>query len=140
MGEFRLISYNLLASMYSVTEGALNYFFRHCPAAYLDPAYRFPLIYRELLAYQADVLCLQEVDTDHFCGSLTFLLKQVGGFEGCFLEKLRIDVPSTLKKLAPPQPIASYSRKVGTLFNNSLCLLLEGNYRFILLQNVCFRF
>lgn len=102
--------------MYSGTESALNYFFRHCPSAYLDSAYRFPLIYRELISYQADVLCLQEVDSGHFQCRLPYLLKQVGGFEACFLEKLSINVPEKLEKLSPPQPVSSYPRKVSTWF------------------------
>lgn len=110
--EFRLICYNLLAFLYSGTESARTYFFRHCPPAYLEPKYRFPLIYRELLSYKADILCLQEVDTAHFQRRLFFLLQQAGDFEGCFLNKLLINVPSTLSSLPPPEPIASYPRKV----------------------------
>ncbi|CDS37280.1 endonuclease exonuclease phosphatase [Echinococcus multilocularis] len=109
--EFRLVCYNLLAFMYSGTESARTYFFRHCPPAYLDPKYRFPLLYRELLAYQADILCLQEVDTSHFQRRLFFLLQQAGKFEGCFLSKLLINVPSALSSLPPSDPVDSYPRK-----------------------------
>ncbi|VDM15651.1 unnamed protein product [Hydatigera taeniaeformis] len=111
MNEFRLVSYNLLAFLYSSTEIARTYFFRHCPPAYLEPNYRFPLIYRELLAYKADILCLQEVDTTHFQRRLTFLLQQAGNFEGYFLSKLLINVPSTLSSLPSPEPITSHPRK-----------------------------
>ncbi|KAL5107368.1 2'5'-phosphodiesterase 12 [Taenia crassiceps] len=109
--EFRLVCYNLLAFLYSGTESARTFFFRHCPPAYLEPKYRFPLIYRELLSYNADILCLQEVDAVHFQRRLFFLLQQAGDFEGCFLNKLLINVPNTLTSLPPPEPIASYPRK-----------------------------
>nr|CDS19228.1 endonuclease exonuclease phosphatase [Echinococcus granulosus] len=127
--EFRLICYNLLAFMYSGTESARTYFFRHCPPAYLDPKYRFPLIYRELLAYQADILCLQEVDTSHFQRRLFFLLQQAGKFEGCFLSKLLINVPSALSSLPPSDPVDSYPRKeegVAIFFRRErFCLVKE---------------
>lgn len=44
--------------------------FDYCPTAYLDPEYRKQLVVSEVVRYNADVICLQEVDekafTEHF--------------------------------------------------------------------------
>lgn len=44
--------------------------FNYCPTAYLDPEYRKQLVVSEVVRYNADVICLQEVDekafTEHF--------------------------------------------------------------------------
>lgn len=111
--EFRLVCYNLLANMYSRTESARKVFFRHCPAAYLDYNYRYPLIHRELLAYQGDILCLQEVDTAHFQQRLTHFLREAGGYEGCFISKVLIRASDEIQALPPVQPIETYTRKVN---------------------------
>lgn len=42
------------------------YFSQSFPGSALDPDYRRMLALRELLAYHADVLCLQEVDERAF--------------------------------------------------------------------------
>uniref|UniRef100_A0A5K3EV61 Endo/exonuclease/phosphatase domain-containing protein n=1 Tax=Mesocestoides corti TaxID=53468 RepID=A0A5K3EV61_MESCO len=143
-GEFRVVGYNLLAFMYSTTEGGRTFFFRHCPPPYLEPEYRFPLLHREILAYNADLLCLQEVDASHFQCRLSFLLEHAGGFEGCHLNKLLVEVPNGLKELPPPMPVESYPRKgegVATFFRrdrfrlvkkvtiDSIMLFAESTYK-----------
>ncbi|VUZ50417.1 unnamed protein product [Hymenolepis diminuta] len=97
--------------MYSRTEFARKVFFRHCPAPYLDYNYRYPLIHRELLAYQGDILCLQEVDTAHFQQRLTHFLREAGGYEGCFISKILIRASDEIQALPPVQPIETYTRK-----------------------------
>ncbi len=110
---FRLVSYNILAYMYSTAKGASTIFFRQCPLPYLEPDYRFPLVHRELLAYNADVICLQEVDESHFERRLRFLMQTGGDFEGHHLTKLLVEVPEGTKSVPPPEPIANYPRKVN---------------------------
>ncbi|VDO08957.1 unnamed protein product [Rodentolepis nana] len=109
--EFRLVCYNILAIMYSRTESARKVYFRHCPAPYLDHNYRYPLIYRELLAYQGDILCLQEVDTTHFQQRLSHYLQEAGGYEGRFISKLSIDASDAIEALPAVQPIETFERK-----------------------------
>ncbi|KAL6771168.1 hypothetical protein ACKKBF_B34205 [Auxenochlorella protothecoides x Auxenochlorella symbiontica] len=62
-GGFTLLTYNLLAELYAAPEA-----FPHCPAWALAWPYRAPNLLRELLAHDADVLCLQEVQSDAFAG------------------------------------------------------------------------
>ena len=65
-GEFRIVSYNILADMYSDSKSAREDLFRHCPPQYLTMDYRKHLLLKELLGYNADLICLQEVDSSEF--------------------------------------------------------------------------
>ena len=60
-GAFTVLSYNLLADLYASVEH-----FSYCPPWALAWPYRKVNLLRELLAYKADVLCLQEVQSNHF--------------------------------------------------------------------------
>lgn len=64
--EFRIVSYNILADMYSDSKTAREELFRHCPPQYLTMDYRKHLLLKELLGYNADLICLQEVDANIF--------------------------------------------------------------------------
>ncbi|KAJ9533130.1 hypothetical protein QJQ45_018236, partial [Haematococcus lacustris] len=80
---FRVATYNLLADQYAgstfaqqaskLSWSALlwdapshSVLFNYCPPRCLEPEYRRQLILAELQAYQADILCLQEVDDKLF--------------------------------------------------------------------------
>ncbi|VDN42745.1 unnamed protein product [Dibothriocephalus latus] len=97
--------------MYSCSETGRTFFFKHCPPKYLEPDYRFPLLYRELLAYNADVLCLQEVDTRNYKKLLKPLLGEAAGYESIHLPKLLTE-PPTDPKAPPPK---EFPRKVSVL-------------------------
>ncbi|MCL7029643.1 hypothetical protein MKW94_029368 [Papaver nudicaule] len=58
---FSVLSYNVLADMYTMTGK-----FYHCPAGALDWEYRRQSLLREIVRYEADIICLQEVQSDHF--------------------------------------------------------------------------
>eukprot|EP00897_Mesotaenium_endlicherianum_P005897 jgi/Mesen1/5335/ME000267S04483 len=60
-GTFTLLSYNVLADLYASSE-----MYSYCPSWALSWAYRRQNLLRELLGYHADILCLQEVQSDHF--------------------------------------------------------------------------
>jgi hypothetical protein len=60
----------------------LQVLFSYCPPPNLDPDYRCQLILAELAGYQADVLCLQEVDHSLFNGFLVPHLAMLGGHWG----------------------------------------------------------
>jgi CCR4-NOT transcription complex subunit 6 len=60
-GRFTVLSYNLLADLYASAEQ-----FGYCPSWALHWPYRRSNLLRELLAYNADILCLQEVQSTHF--------------------------------------------------------------------------
>ncbi|KAG7209391.1 hypothetical protein KM043_015487 [Ampulex compressa] len=61
--RFRIMSYNILADVYSNTEYSKEVLFAYCPSFALDMEYRKHLIQKEIIGFNADVICLQEVDT-----------------------------------------------------------------------------
>lgn len=84
--NFRIITYNLLADQYASTEDAKNILFKHCPPRFLEASYRRPIILKELLGYNADISCLQEVDERMFAAYLEPTLQSLG-FSGVYTNK-----------------------------------------------------
>eukprot|EP00245_Coleochaete_scutata_P008160 TRINITY_DN242_c0_g1_i1.p1 TRINITY_DN242_c0_g1~~TRINITY_DN242_c0_g1_i1.p1 ORF type:complete len:411 (+),score=72.36 TRINITY_DN242_c0_g1_i1:46-1233(+) len=60
-GTFTVLSYNVLADLYATSE-----MYSYCPPWALSWAYRRQNLLRELVGYRADILCLQEVQSDHY--------------------------------------------------------------------------
>ncbi|XP_010549594.1 PREDICTED: carbon catabolite repressor protein 4 homolog 2-like isoform X2 [Tarenaya hassleriana] len=60
-GSFTLLSYNILSE--SSADGRL---YNYCPPWALSWPYRSQELLREIVGYRADVVCLQEVQSDHF--------------------------------------------------------------------------
>ncbi|KAF8563167.1 hypothetical protein P879_03208 [Paragonimus westermani] len=87
---FRVVSYNILAAQYACSDSARNQIFRHCPLENLDQSYRLPLILRELFAYRADLICLQEVDVGVFQQYLKPAMKCHLNMEGIYVGKRRL--------------------------------------------------
>ncbi|XP_034231600.1 2',5'-phosphodiesterase 12 [Thrips palmi] len=83
---FRVMTYNILAGMYSDTEAAKSELFAHCPAYALDIDYRKQLFMKEILGYNADIICLQEVDERVFENDLQPILG-LEGYTGVFHKK-----------------------------------------------------
>lgn len=91
----RFISYNILADAYATSEFSINQLYSYCSASHLDTEYRIQLVLKELLAYNGDVLCLQECDQrsyDHYLvpllgehgyGYSSYCNKEGGVNEGC---------------------------------------------------------
>lgn len=65
-GQLRVVSYNILADIYSREDFAVNVLYPYCPPYALAIGYREQLLLKELSGYNADILCLQE------CGSKIF--------------------------------------------------------------------
>nr|CAD7442221.1 unnamed protein product [Timema bartmani] len=84
--NFRVVSYNILADLYADSEVARTQLYPYCPPYALTIDYRKQLILRELLGYNADLICLQEVDSKIFDLDLTPVLGSVG-YEGVFHRK-----------------------------------------------------
>ncbi|XP_059460704.1 carbon catabolite repressor protein 4 homolog 1-like [Corylus avellana] len=59
---FSVLSYNILADLYATTGVEFTY----CPTEALVWGYRRQNLLREIIEYDADILCLQEVQSDHF--------------------------------------------------------------------------
>ncbi|XP_047316119.1 LOW QUALITY PROTEIN: carbon catabolite repressor protein 4 homolog 2-like [Impatiens glandulifera] len=60
-GSFTVLSYNVLCDMYATNES-----FSYCPSWALSWPYRRQNLIREIVVYGADIVCLQEVQSDHF--------------------------------------------------------------------------
>jgi mRNA deadenylase 3'-5' endonuclease subunit Ccr4 len=84
--ELRIVSYNILAEPFATSDYAVKHMFGYCPLEYLETDYRMQLILRELLAYDADVLCLQECDAKVFKLYLQPAL-MLRGYSGSYLNK-----------------------------------------------------
>jgi mRNA deadenylase 3'-5' endonuclease subunit Ccr4 len=60
--DLRVLTFNILADQNAFSTANQVPYYPYCPSKILARQRRMPLILHELLAYQADVLCLQEVD------------------------------------------------------------------------------
>lgn len=60
-GTFTVLSYNVLADLFATSD-----MYSYCPPWALSWPYRRQNLLREILGYRADILCLQEVQSDHF--------------------------------------------------------------------------
>lgn len=84
--QFRIVSYNILANVYALSQRAREVLYPYCDIQALNQDYRQSLTVTELLGYHADVLCLQEVGTKCFSEYLSPTLHH-WGYTGCFHEK-----------------------------------------------------
>lgn len=81
--RFRIVSYNILAEIYATKHAY----------PYTDPwsltwPYRRSIILQELGETQGDIICLQEVQADHYTQSLLPLLGEMG-YDGLYKQKTR---------------------------------------------------
>ncbi|XWS43274.1 hypothetical protein CRYUN_Cryun16bG0089000 [Craigia yunnanensis] len=60
-GTFTVLSYNILSDSYASSE-----LYSYCPSWALSWTYRRQNLLREIVGYRADIVCLQEVQSDHF--------------------------------------------------------------------------
>lgn len=80
---FRVLTYNCLAEIY--TSESL---YAHCPDWALSWTYRRHNLLRELFSYDADIMCLQEIQADHYEAHLkpAFVRR---GYDGVYKVKSR---------------------------------------------------
>ncbi|XP_017115627.1 2',5'-phosphodiesterase 12 [Drosophila elegans] len=74
--EIRVVTYNLLADLYASSDYAGKTLFSYCPAKYLQIDFRKPLFINEIIGYNSDLICLQEVDQRIFDFDLKEILEQ----------------------------------------------------------------
>ncbi|KAH7647407.1 hypothetical protein FG379_003074 [Cryptosporidium bovis] len=79
--RFKVFSWNVLAEIYASQE-----VFPHCDAYMLSWSYRKTRIIVEILSHQPDIVCLQEVQTEHFDDFFKPVLQQYG-YEGVYKQK-----------------------------------------------------
>ncbi|XP_038693125.1 carbon catabolite repressor protein 4 homolog 1-like [Tripterygium wilfordii] len=60
-GTFTVLSYNILSDAYAISEA-----YSYCPSWAFSWPYRRQNLLREIVGYRADIICLQEVQSDHF--------------------------------------------------------------------------
>ncbi|KAL4655817.1 2',5'-phosphodiesterase 12 [Arapaima gigas] len=84
----RVVSYNILADVYAQTELARTVLYPYCAPYALQLPYRQSLLRKELCGYNADVVCLQEVDKAVFSDSLCPAFDAFG-LQGVFRVKER---------------------------------------------------
>ncbi|NXL93498.1 ANGE1 protein, partial [Alectura lathami] len=80
--EFRVMSYNILAQ--DLVEQGLDLYL-HCPPDILSWDYRLPNILQEIQHWDPDVLCLQEVQENHYWEQLEPTFKKMGF--ACFYKR-----------------------------------------------------
>ncbi|XP_059615325.1 2',5'-phosphodiesterase 12 [Phlebotomus argentipes] len=84
--QFRVASYNLLADCYADSDFSRQELFPYCPPYALHIDYRKQLFIKELLGYNCDIICLQEVDARIYDMDLDRSLR-VWDFDGHFTRK-----------------------------------------------------
>ncbi|XP_056130383.1 2',5'-phosphodiesterase 12 [Lampris incognitus] len=82
----RVVSYNILADIYAQTDLSKTVLYPYCAPYALQLDYRQNLVKKELAGYNADIICLQEVDTGVFVDSLGPALDAFG-LDGVFRVK-----------------------------------------------------
>lgn len=85
-GCFRVVTYNLLADYYVDSDYSRTVLYPYCPPYALSIDYRKQLILKELAGYNADLICLQEVDKKVFENDLLPALSLLG-FDGVLRTK-----------------------------------------------------
>ena len=81
--RFRIVTYNVLAEIYATQQQ-----YPYCDIWALSWEYRFHNIMREIVDAAADVVCLQEVQADHYENHLYASMSEQG-FEGVYKQKTR---------------------------------------------------
>ncbi|CAH2066567.1 unnamed protein product, partial [Iphiclides podalirius] len=84
--SFRCVTYNILADLYCDSDFTRNVLHPYCPPYALQIDYRKQLIMKELQGYNADIICLQEVDNKVYINNLKPFL-EVEGLQGLFYKK-----------------------------------------------------
>ncbi|KAK9879423.1 hypothetical protein WA026_006490 [Henosepilachna vigintioctopunctata] len=75
---FRIVTYNILADLYCDSDFSRDSLYAYCPPYALQLDYRKQLILKELMGYNADIICLQEVDRKVFKHDLQPFLSFIG--------------------------------------------------------------
>lgn len=76
--ELRVVTYNILAEPFATSEQAYVTLYPYCDQALLQSEFRIQRVLAEIVACDADVLCLQECDLRTFEGYLLPLLGRLG--------------------------------------------------------------
>eukprot|EP00979_Chaetoceros_neogracilis_P016927 scaffold10163_cov270-Chaetoceros_neogracile.AAC.35 len=81
--RFRVVTYNILAEIYATQQ-----MYPYCDFWALSWDYRFQNIFREIIDACPDVICMQEVQADHYESHVYDAMSEAG-FEGVYKQKTR---------------------------------------------------
>ncbi|XP_014482436.1 PREDICTED: 2',5'-phosphodiesterase 12 isoform X2 [Dinoponera quadriceps] len=84
--SFRIMSYNILADTYTDSDYSKDVLFPYCPGYALDIDYRKQLILKEIIGFNSDIICLQEVDSKIYERDLLPSLSMLN-YDGVFVTK-----------------------------------------------------
>ena len=84
--DLRVLTYNILADLYTSRDVDQHLMYAHCDLSHLMRWRRMPMLMYEILAYNADVICLQEVDTAIYDTLLRPVLESKG-YQGFYSNK-----------------------------------------------------
>ena len=87
--HFRIMSYNLLADLYTTREVDQQLMYNFCQPQHIARTRRMPLLVYEILQHRPDILCLQEVDSCVFDTLLLPVLKTYG-YQGFYSNKVSV--------------------------------------------------
>ena len=85
--SLRVMSYNLLADQYTSKEGSKPDRMAYCSSDILQRGRRMPLLMHEILSFQADIVCLQEVDMKLY-HTFYYPFMSSQGYNGFFTNKM----------------------------------------------------
>ncbi|XP_012224589.1 2',5'-phosphodiesterase 12 isoform X2 [Linepithema humile] len=87
--SFRVMSYNILADTYADSDFSKDVLYPYCPQYALDMDYRKQLILKEIIGFNSDIICLQEVDKSVYENDLLPSLYMLN-YDGMFVTKNEI--------------------------------------------------
>lgn len=114
--QFRVVTYNLLADLYADSDYSRTTLFPYCPPYALAIDYRKQLFMKEILGYNGDIICLQEVDSKIFDLDLVPFLR-MSDYVGTF------------------QPKGNTAEGLATFFNSNKFSLIR-NYGLNIGENI----
>lgn len=88
--KFRMVCYNILAEYHAGTDRARSFDYPYCTEEVLDSDFRRKQVLKQLFEYDADVICLQEVDEDAYNSIFVPKIFKMG-FSGLYARKF--DIP-----------------------------------------------
>lgn len=91
--SFTILSYNVLCEKYAPASS-----YMYCPSWALSWEFRKDLIVNEIVSYNADVICLQEIELGQFEEYFQPQLRANGEYEGSFFPKSRARTMSEAEK------------------------------------------
>lgn len=125
--SFTVVTYNVLADRYATSQK-----FPNCPSYALGWEYRRPNLLKEILQCQPDIICLQEVQHNHFCNFFKPELAKLG-YEGLFKEKKRGYFTETIDGCATFYKVKEFDLIrwwwIGLIYKDNIALHVQLSFK-----------